>query len=216
LKTITVCRAASSGKWVDHGIKQVDKQGCEYWAYGGDFGDQPNDFNFVCDGLIWPDRTPHPGMYEFKKLAQPVGIAASSLKNGKLRITNKQDFTTLAWLRGSWELTVDGQVVQRGKLPSLKTAPGASEDVTLSIKPPQLQPSQECFLNVRFASAKDTPWAEAGHEVAWEQLAWPSQSQSRSEKKLPKSSEFTLEEDDQRIVVRGSELEAWPTKNKAC
>jgi beta-galactosidase len=195
-------------EWVDHGIKQVDKQGCEYWAYGGDFGDQPNDFNFVCDGLIWPDRTPHPGMYEFKKLAQPVGIAASSLKNGKLRITNKQDFTTLAWLRGSWELTVDGEVVQKGKLPALRTAPGATEDVTLSLKPPQLQAGQECFLNVGFVSAKDTPWVQAGHEVAWEQLAWPVKSKTAPKKKLPRTSDFTLEEDAQRIVVRGSDLEA--------
>jgi beta-galactosidase len=201
-------------EWVDHGIKQVDIEGREYWAYGGDFGDQPNDFNFVCDGLIWPDRTPHPGMYEFKKLAQPVGITAGNLKNGKLRITNKQDFTTLAWLRGSWELAVDGEVVQKGKIPALKTAPGASEDVTLSFKSPQLQPGQECFLNVRFVTVKDTPWVQAGHEVAWEQLAWPVKSKSAPKKKLPRTSEFALEENDQRIVVRGGDLEAVADKEQ--
>jgi beta-galactosidase len=83
-------------EWVDHGIKQTDAQGREYWAYGGDFGDTPNDLNFVCDGLVWPDRKPHPAMYEFKKLAQPVGIG---WQRGKLTITNKQNFESLAWLR---------------------------------------------------------------------------------------------------------------------
>jgi len=61
-------------EWVDHGIRRTDDKGRPFWAYGGDFGDEPNDLNFVCDGLVWPDRTPHPGILEFKKLAQPVGV----------------------------------------------------------------------------------------------------------------------------------------------
>ena len=113
-------------EWVDHGIKQRDAKGREYWAYGGDFGDVPNDANFVCDGLVWPDRRPHPAMQELKKLAQPVCISAVDLKRGKVRVTNKQDFTSLEWLRGTWELSVDGKIVSRGKLPELKAKPGKS------------------------------------------------------------------------------------------
>ncbi len=90
-------------EWIDHGIKQT-KDGKEYWAYGGDFGDQPNDLNFVCDGLVWPDRTPHPGLYEFKHLAQPV--KALGFNNDAFELKNKQDFATLAWVRSEWELKV--------------------------------------------------------------------------------------------------------------
>ena len=59
-------------EWVDHGIRQRDERGREYWAYGGDFGDTPHDANFCADGIVWPDRTPHPALHELKFLAQPV------------------------------------------------------------------------------------------------------------------------------------------------
>lgn len=160
-------------EWVDHGLKRTDDKGRESWAYGGDFGDEPNDLNFVCDGLVWPDRTPHPAMRECKKLQQPVGIMPGDLKRGELKISNKQDFTTLAWLRGEWELAVDGVVVSRGVMPALKTLPGKTETVRFPIKQPVMQPGQECFLNVRFFATKHTPWCDAGHEIAWEQLAMP-------------------------------------------
>lgn len=155
-------------EWVDHGIKRRDAQGRDYWAYGGDFGDEPNDLNFVCDGLVSPDRTPHPAMRECKKLQQPVAVRLE--KNNRLIVTNKQDFTTLGWLRGAWELAIDGAVAGKGRLPALKIAPGKSQEVSLPLKKPALQPGRECFLTVRFFAAKATPWCEAGHEVAWEQF----------------------------------------------
>ena len=86
-------------EWIDHGLKQKTKDGQEYWAYGGDFGDQPNDLNFVCDGLVWPDRTPHPGLNEFKHLAQPVKVMNYNVKSGVLELKNKQDFASLAWIQ---------------------------------------------------------------------------------------------------------------------
>ena len=80
-----------------------------YWAYGGDFGDEPNDANFVTDGIVWPDRTPHPALFEFKHLVQPVRVEPVDLEAGRVRIVNKHDFISLDWLRGEWELTVDGR-----------------------------------------------------------------------------------------------------------
>lgn len=82
-------------EWIDHGIRQKTADGVEYWAYGGDFGDQPNDLNFVCDGLVWPDRRPHPGVEEFRYLAQPAKATAFDAKRGMLTIKNKQDFASL-------------------------------------------------------------------------------------------------------------------------
>ena len=160
-------------EWIDHGIRQTDKKGREYWAYGGDFGDKPNDHNFCTDGLVWPDRTPHPAMYEFKKLAQPVKLEAVDLNSGRIKVTSREYFTTLEKFNIAWELQVDGVTVQHGRLPALTTAPRKSEEIRIPALKPEMKPGQECFLNVRFTLAKKTVWAAAGHETAWEQFRMP-------------------------------------------
>jgi len=158
-------------EWIDHGIRKIAPDGQAYWAYGGDFGDVPNDANFCIDGIVWPDRSPHPALYEFKYLAQPVRVEAVDLKRGRVRIVNKHDFINLDWLRGEWELTVEGKRVQSGKLPPLRIAPGKSLEVKLDLA--EKTPGER-FLNFRFYQRRDTLWAKAGHEVAWQQLALPS------------------------------------------
>ncbi len=161
-------------EWLDHGILKKDSRGREYWAYGGDFGDEPNDRNFITDGLVWPDRTPHPAMYEAKKLMQPVAIEARSLSAGRFRIRNRQHFTGLQWLAGSWELSVDGRVVRRGRLPRLDAGPREAQDIQVEAPKPELRAGEEAFLTFRFVTARPMPWAPRGHEVAWEQFALPS------------------------------------------
>ena len=113
-------------EWLDHGIQQTSPDGQSYWAYGGDFGDEPNDANFIADGIVWPNRTPHPALFEFKHLVQPVRVEPVDLEAGRVRIVNKHDFISLDWLRGEWELTVDGGRVQWGELPRLDITPGAA------------------------------------------------------------------------------------------
>ena len=100
--------------WVDLGLRKIDQNGQEYWAYGGNFGDEINDANFCINGLVWPDRTPQPAMYEFKKIVQPVAVEAVDLDAGQVKITNKQYFSDMSDLAGSWELMVDGEIVQQG------------------------------------------------------------------------------------------------------
>ena len=168
-------------EWVDHGIRQKTRDGRTYWAYGGDFGDEPNDANFCCDGLVSPDRTPHPAMFEMKKLQQPVGIRAASA--GRIEITNKHDFIGLERLRGEWDLQVDGAAVAKGRLPALNLAPGVSTILALGKGMPRLRAGQEAFLNVRFLTREKEAWAPKDHLVAWEQIALsPS---PRAPKKLP-------------------------------
>ena len=110
-------------EWIDHGIRRQTEDGRTYWAYGGDFGDTPHDANFCTDGIVWPDRTPHPALYEFKHLAQPAAVTWVDADKGLVRITNKQHFAGLDWLSGRWVLTVDGAVVAEGDLPALTAAP---------------------------------------------------------------------------------------------
>jgi beta-galactosidase len=157
-------------EWIDHGIAQRTADGRPFWAYGGDFGDIPSDFNFVCDGMVWPDRTPHPAMFEFKYLAQPVKVEAVNLASGKIRIVSQRDFVSLSDLRGTWKLVSEGRILQQGSLPKLSIAPGKSLDVRLPLK---ALPPGEVFLDFEFQTIRATAWADAGHRVAWVQLALP-------------------------------------------
>ena len=105
----------------DHGLRQTRPDGTTRSAYGGDFGDEPNDVNFCIDGMVWPDRTPKPAMWEHRALASPVGV---EVVGKRLRITNRQDFRDLSWLRARVEIAVDGDVRVRAALPLPDVAPG--------------------------------------------------------------------------------------------
>ncbi|MDD5350076.1 MAG: glycoside hydrolase family 2 TIM barrel-domain containing protein, partial [Chthoniobacteraceae bacterium] len=192
-------------EWLDHGIKQKTADGQEYWAYGGDFGDTPNDLNFVCDGLVWPDRTPHPGLFEYQYLCQPVKVTGFNAKTGELAIKNRQDFTTLAAFRGEWALKVNGKAVAKGKFPALKTAP--QETARVRIKLPALTgaPGDEAFLNVRFRTAAATAWSKAGHEVAWDQVAVPMKTKALK-KTQPRLQPLALEQAGDTLLVQNDRL----------
>lgn len=177
-------------EWIDHGIKMPvpasapPQEGGEkhYWAYGGDFGDEPNDKNFVADGLVWPNRQAHPGLYEYKYLIQPVKVAWGDAQKGTFNITNKRDFTDLSDLRGEWELIVNGEHVVGGDLGRLNIKPGESREMMINFGEVFKDHAGEAFVNFTFFQRKATWWAERGHEVAWEQLPVP-QGKSRSKRK---------------------------------
>lgn len=160
-------------EWIDHGLKQQTPDGREYWAYGGDFGDKPNDLNFVCDGLVWPDRTPHPGLYELKHLAQPVKVVGFDPRSSLLQLANRQNFATLGWIRVDWALKINGRTVAHGRLPALKTAPQNVVMIPLNLPAFTAEPSREAFLNFRFSSASATSWCKSGHVLGWDQVALP-------------------------------------------
>ena len=166
-------------EWIDHGIRQLDARGRTYWAYGGDFGDTPNDANFCADGIVWPDRVPHPALYEFKHLAQPIRVEAVDAARGRFRIVNRHDVATLARYRASWELSVDGDVVRGGTLPALRSAPGEASEITLDLSGHDRASSRESFVTFRFFLRRGTSWADAGHEVAWQQVAVSSRPSRR-------------------------------------
>jgi beta-galactosidase len=169
-------------EWVDHGIKRRDAAGREYWAYGGDFGDTPNDRNFVCDGLVWPDRTPHPGLYEYKHLAQPVRVTALDARRGRFQLQNRRWFTSLADLRGTWELLVNGETVKSGSLPKLTAAAQAKQAMNLAWPKLTLAAKDDVRVTFRFFKQAATPWCDAGHEVAWQQLEVPAAAFARAPK----------------------------------
>ncbi len=158
--------------WVDQVFRKKTPDGRDLWAYGGDYGDKPHDGNGG-DGLIFADRRVQPELEEVKKVYQFVKVEPIDLAAGRVRVRNKHIFADLSYAEGSWELAENGTVIQRGRLPRLRTAAGQSEELTLDITRPTAQPGREYFLKVTFALASDTPWAKRGHVVAWDQFPVP-------------------------------------------
>jgi beta-galactosidase len=160
-------------EWWDHGLVQRLPDGTTRWAYGGDFGDRPNDGNFCLDGLVWPDRTPKPALWEHRQLAAPVRVFAGrdGVGEGSIELSNRQYFTGLDWLRASWELTTDGETIRRGELDLPDLGPGERAQIRLGEWTPVVsEDGREVFLTLRFRTAAAHAWAPEGFEVCWAQL----------------------------------------------
>jgi beta-galactosidase len=151
-------------EWIDHGIRHPELG----HAYGGDFGEELHDGNFVCDGLVLPDRTPSPGLVEYKKVIEPVRIEGDS-RSGIVRVRNAYDFADLSALAFEWAYDVDGETVEAGPLVVPPLAPGASAEVKLP-EPPAHGRGGETGWTVRALLAEDTAWGRRDHVVAWAQL----------------------------------------------
>jgi beta-galactosidase len=160
------CQGGFVWEWIDHGLRKTGPDGREFFAYGGDFGEELHDGNFVADGLLFPDRTPSPGLVEYKKIIEPVRIAADGA--GRLRITNMYDFGDLHHLAFAWQLEEQGRPIAHGTLAVPHLAAGESA----SIPVPQGLPDvgREAWLTIRATLAEAQIWAPKGHEVSTGQI----------------------------------------------
>ena len=193
--------------WVDQGLRRRTADGREYFAYGGNFGDQPNDGSFCINGMVFPDRKLTPKMWEMKHVYQYLDVEAVDLRAGKIRVKNGYFYTNLSEYELRWQLTQDGEVIQRRSLPQLDLAPQQSLVVELPLKQPVLVPGDVYHLRVSFHLRRDTSWARAGHEVAWRQLEMPYDVPSGPLVELGRISKLTCTELSDRIVVKGHDFE---------
>jgi len=159
-------------EWIDHGLRTETEDGEEYFAYGGDFGDEPNDGNFVCDGLLFPDREPSPGLRELKAVIAPVAFDAIDPAAGKIAIENRYDFQSLAHLRASWSLLADGEVVDSGTLDVPTVEAGERATVSVPFETPATD-NREFYLRIDMTLADATEWAQVGHGIATEEFHVP-------------------------------------------
>jgi beta-galactosidase len=159
--------------WQDMGIRRKDASGNQYWAYGGDFGDKPNDETQLMDGLVASDRSPHPALPEVKKVYQNIRVQPVDLAAGKLRVKNLNLFRNLSYAKGVWAVEENGVRIAAGALPPLAIAAGAAREIVLPLRQPKLRPGAEYFLSVGFSLAEAAPWAPAGYTIASEQFALP-------------------------------------------
>ncbi|KAK3694451.1 glycoside hydrolase family 2 protein [Podospora appendiculata] len=154
-------------EWANHGLWKEDDDGKSYYACGGDFGDVPNDGNFVMDGLVYSTHKPTPGLLELKKVIQPVRLAVDE---NNLVVTNLHNFIGLEYLTASWKLEAFGEntsLLSSGLLEVQPIAPGTTSKVALPEIISSLKLEKDVYLTVTFRLRDSTSWAEAGHEIAW-------------------------------------------------
>lgn len=168
--------------WVDQGILTTKPGEEKSWAYGGDFGpkDVWTDGNFNCNGLVNPDRVPHPGLYEVKKVYQYIGFKAIDLLMGKYEITNKYDFLNLNKFSFDWRIEADGVKVESGNIPVLNVLAHGKTTISVpySLKP---EPGKEYFIIFSAKTVASTDLIPTGHEVAYEQFKLPLSIPAKSE-----------------------------------
>ena len=181
-----------------------------YWAFGGDFDDTPNDFDFCINGLIWPDRTPHPAMFEFKKLTQPLAITAISVDEGKFSIKNKQYFTNLSWLEGSWELMRDGIKIDGNTLPTLNIDVDKTMQITLPINKKLMNETGKYHINFHITAKTATSWCKKGHEIGWEQFLIANKAIPTTQQ-IAKSTKFTekvlIEKENNTTIITSGKVQ---------
>ena len=158
-------------EWCDLAIfKPLADGSGRYFAYGGDFGDFPNDGNFCCDGLVQPDRRPNPHLHEVKKVYQNVKIAAIDAPAGKFRLHNGFFFTNLAQFEIRWDLRKDGADAYSGSLGAVDLDPCQSCELTIPLPQELHAEAGEWILIVSLLLRADCAWAPKGFEIAWEQF----------------------------------------------
>jgi beta-galactosidase len=153
--------------WIDQGIAARGPAGEKYWKYGGDFGDEPSDYDFCLNGLLFPDQSPKPAMAECKKVQSPVRIKRAAGKLYSFLIENRRDFLSLDDMELNWELCTEDTTLLRGTLALGGIAPGASREIELGeMKTEDISSYGETvFLRAGFTLKEKTPWAEAGFAV---------------------------------------------------
>ncbi len=179
-----------------------------YFAYGGDYGDQPNDDNFCCNGLVQPDRKPNPHIFEVKKVYQNVKVEPVDLAAGKVRVRNKHCFLNLDAFEARWELTQGGGVTGSGSLGRLDVPALKTRDVTVPLPEIAASPGSEYHLRVVFVLPEDAPWAEKGHEVAWDQFALPVRPAREEEIDPDTLPPLNVAASDGAFVIEGAKVSA--------
>ncbi len=168
------CMGGFVWEYIDHGIPTVDATGRPIVGYGGDFGEPIHDGNFICDGLMFYDRKPSPGMLEFAKIIEPVRIEAvvGTGAPTALRVSNRYDHVDTSALGFTWTLEVDGVEKASGPVHVAPVAAGQAVEIPVPIEAASIAGSAvgESWLTIRASITAVTSWAKAGHVVAWGQV----------------------------------------------
>lgn len=197
-------------EWCDHAIAHgTAENGKTIYAYGGDHGEEIHDGNFCMDGLVYPDRTVHTGLLEYKNVYRPARVISYDKESGELVLHNYMDFDDLKdYVKISYELTQDGLVISKGKLPEVSVAPHSEGKINLKINVPE---SGKCYLKFIYHLKKELPLLDEDHILGFDEIE-VSQKDAKcqlAEKWVEKTvtdSELQVSEDDTQIHIKGREF----------
>ncbi len=189
--------------WKDQGLRTTDDHGREFFAYGGHFGDEPNDANFCINGLVSPDGVAHPGLVELAWCGRPVAVSAADPAKQRYAITNRRWFADTSDLAAEWELVVDGVPVASGPVKVGPIEAGQTKAVRIGFPRRALAGAEVAHLVVRTRATKATSWAEAGHLVAWDAVPVDVTGTPKRPAAAPAGSVATA---DGQITLRSGEL----------
>ena len=197
-------------EWCDHAIAHgTAENGKTIYAYGGDHGEEIHDGNFCMDGLVYPDRTVHTGLLEYKNVYRPARVISYDKESGELVLHNYMDFDDLKdYVKISYELTQDGLVISKGKLPEVSAAPHSEGKINLKINVPE---SGKCYLKFIYHLKKELPLLDEDHILGFDEIE-VSQKDAKcqlAEKWVEKTvtdSELQVSEEDTQIHIKGREF----------
>ena len=197
-------------EWCDHAIAHgTAENGKTIYAYGGDHGEEIHDGNFCMDGLVYPDRTVHTGLLEYKNVYRPARVVSYDKESGELVLHNYMDFDDLKdYVKISYELTQDGLVISKGKLAEVSVAPHSEGKTNLKVN---VQENGKCYLKLIYHLKKEMPLLEENHILGFDEIE-VSQKDAKcqlAEKWLEKTatdSELQVNEDDTQIHIKGREF----------
>ena len=197
-------------EWCDHAIAHgTAENGKTIYAYGGDHGEEIHDGNFCMDGLVYPDRTVHTGLLEYKNVYRPARVISYDKESGELVLHNYMDFDDLKdYVKISYELTQDGLVISKGKLPEVSAAPHSEGKINLKINVPE---SGKCYLKLIYHLKKELPLLDEDHILGFDEIEVSKDGAKckLAEKWLQKTavdSELQVNENDTQIHIKGREF----------
>lgn len=190
--------------WVDQGFQEKDEQGRIYYTYGGDYGvNMPSDGNFLCNGIVGPDRTPHPAMAEVKYAYQDVAVTAKDLKNGVFEVFNRFYFKNLKDYSIDYQITANGKMVRSGKF-NYDIAPQTTKEVSINVAGLNPMPDTEYFVNFHITSTKAEGLIPRGHVIANEQFVLPVEAPKTDLK--TKGPKLTAKTEGDEVIVSSSKV----------
>ncbi|WP_052825812.1 glycoside hydrolase family 2 TIM barrel-domain containing protein [Neotamlana nanhaiensis] len=190
--------------FIDQGLLKTDENGKEFIAYGGDFGDVPNDGSFCINGIIAADRTPKPEIFEAKKVNQPVVVMADDVLSGKFTLQNRHHVSTLDKYDVIWQITENGKVIQSGTLPQLHTKPYQTQTLTIPFKKLKPKAGHEYFINIKGKLKEDALWEKQGYVVFEEQFQIPVKTNDVP--LLTSNSELQVEDAFETVTVQNKNI----------
>lgn len=197
-------------EWCDHAIAHgTAENGKTIYAYGGDHGEEIHDGNFCMDGLVYPDRTVHTGLLEYKNVYRPARVISYNKESGELVLHNYMDFDDLKdYVKISYELTQDGLVISKGILPEFSVAPHGEGKTNLKINVPE---NGKCYLKLIYHLKKELPLLDEDHILGFDEIEVSKEDTKCkfAEKWIPKTvvdSELQVNENDTQIHIKGREF----------